>query len=43
VLLDKQEAAASMGMSVRHFQHHVNPQLRVVYSGQLALYAQGRA
>ena len=39
VLLDKQEAAASLGMSVRHFQRHVHPRVRVVYSGQLTLYS----
>lgn len=38
VLVSKREAAASLGMSVRHFERHVQPQLRRVRSGQLTLY-----
>jgi hypothetical protein len=37
-LLTRQEAAASLGMSLSHFQRHVQPYLRCVYSGQLRLY-----
>jgi hypothetical protein len=38
LLLTKQEAASSLGMSVRHFERHVQASLRCVYSGQLTLY-----
>lgn len=38
VLLSKQEAAISLGMSVRHFDRHVQAHLRCVRSGQLTLY-----
>ncbi len=38
LLLSKREAASSLGMSVRHFERHVQPQLRCVRSGQLTLY-----
>lgn len=38
VLLSKQEAAISLGMSVRHFERHVQSQVRCVRSGQLTLY-----
>jgi hypothetical protein len=38
VLLSRQEAAEAMGMSLRHFQRHVQPYVRCVYSGQLRLY-----
>ena len=38
LLLSKREAAASLGMSVRHFERHVQAQLRCVRSGQLTLY-----
>jgi hypothetical protein len=37
-LLTRQEAAASLGMSLSHFQRHVQPDLPCVYSGQLRLY-----
>jgi hypothetical protein len=37
-LLTRKEAAASLGMSLSHFQRHVQPYLRCVYSGQLRLY-----
>ena len=38
LLLTKREAAAALGMSVRHFERHVQPRLRCVHSGQLTLY-----
>jgi hypothetical protein len=38
VLLSRREAADALGMSLRHFQRHVQPYLRCVYSGQLRLY-----
>lgn len=38
VLLSRREAAASLGMSLSHFQRHVQPYVRCVYSGQLRLY-----
>jgi hypothetical protein len=38
MLLTRQEAAATLGMSLRHFQRHVQPYMRCVYSGQLRLY-----
>ncbi len=38
MLLTRQEAAAALGMSLRHFQRHVQPYVRCVYSGQLRLY-----
>jgi len=38
MLLTRREAAATLGMSLRHFQRHVQPQVRCVYSGQLRLY-----
>lgn len=34
----RKEAAAALGMSLRHFQRHVQPHLRCVYCGQLRLY-----
>lgn len=37
-LLTRQEAAAALGMSLSHFQRHVQPYLPCVYSGQLRLY-----
>lgn len=36
--LSRREAAAALGMSLRHFQRHVQPNLRCIYSGQLRLY-----
>lgn len=39
--LDKDEAAASLGMSTSHFKRHVQKHLRVVRSGQLCLYPVG--
>ena len=38
LLLSKREAATSLGMSVRHFERHVQEQLRCVRSGQLTLF-----
>ena len=38
VLLSRREAAAALGMSLSHFQRHVQPFLPCVYSGQLRLY-----
>ena len=38
LLLTRSEAAAALGMSLRHFQRHVQPVVRCVYSGQLRLY-----
>jgi hypothetical protein len=38
LLLSRQEAAEALGMSLRHFQRHVQPYVRCVYSGQLRLY-----
>jgi len=38
MMLTRREAAVSMGMSLRHFQRHVQPHVRCVYSGQLRLY-----
>ena len=38
LLLTRKEAAAALGMSLRHFQRHVQPHLPCVYSGQLRLY-----
>jgi hypothetical protein len=36
--LGRRDAAAALGMSLRHFQRHVQPHLRCVYSGQLRLF-----
>jgi hypothetical protein len=36
--LSRNEAAASLGMSLRYFQRHVQPHLSCIYSGQLRLY-----
>lgn len=36
--LTRNEAAAALGMSLRHFQRHVQPYVSCVYSGQLRLY-----
>jgi excisionase family DNA binding protein len=35
--LTREEAAASLGMSVSHFERNVQPTMRVVRSGQLVL------
>lgn len=39
--LNRADAAASLGMSLRHFQRHVQPHIRCVHSGQLRLYPVG--
>lgn len=36
--LSRRDAAAALGMSLRHFQRHVQPHLRCVYCGQLRLF-----
>lgn len=36
--LSRSEAAAALGVSLRHFQRHVQPHLCCIYSGQLRLY-----
>jgi hypothetical protein len=36
--LSRREAAAALGMSLRHFQRHAQPHLSCIYSGQLRLY-----
>lgn len=41
LLLTKREAAAALGMSVRHFERHVQAHVRCVHSGQLTLYPVG--
>lgn len=38
VLLSKQEAAEAMGMSLRTFERHVQPDVEIVYSGSLRLF-----
>ena len=38
LLLSRREAAAALGISLSHFQSHVQPSLRCVYSGHLRLY-----
>lgn len=38
LLLTRREAAEMLGVSLSHFQRHVQPYLRCVYSGQLRLY-----
>jgi hypothetical protein len=38
LLLTKREAAQALGMSVRHFERHVQRALRCVHSGSLTLY-----
>jgi hypothetical protein len=38
LLLTREESARCLGMSLRHFQRHVQPVLPCVYSGQLRLY-----
>lgn len=38
LLLTRREAAEALGMSLSHFQRHVQPYLRCVHSGQLRLY-----
>ncbi|HTR74543.1 MAG TPA: hypothetical protein VMH33_04710 [Solirubrobacterales bacterium] len=38
LLFTREESARILGMSLSHFQRHVQPFLRCVYSGQLRLY-----
>ena len=38
MLLSRREAAQTLGVSLRHFQRHVQPFVPCVYSGQLRLY-----
>ncbi|MGN6557983.1 MAG: helix-turn-helix domain-containing protein [Solirubrobacterales bacterium] len=38
LLLTRKEAARALGVSLSHFQRHVQPHLPCVYSGQLRLY-----
>jgi hypothetical protein len=38
LLLTRKEAAKALGMSLSHFQRHVQPFIPCVYSGQLRLY-----
>jgi excisionase family DNA binding protein len=38
VLLTRKEAAATLGVSLSHFERHIQHQLPVVYSGRLRLY-----
>jgi len=38
LLLKRGEAARSLGMSLRHFQRHVQPYIPCVYSGRLRQY-----
>lgn len=38
LLLTRREAAETLGMSLSHFQRHVQPWLPCVYSGHLRLY-----
>jgi hypothetical protein len=38
LLLSRREAARALGMSLSHFQRHVQPSVRCIYSGQLRLY-----
>lgn len=40
-LLTRREAAEALGMSLSHFQRHVQPYVPCVYSGQLRLYRPG--
>jgi hypothetical protein len=35
--LSRREAAASLGISINHFERRVQPELKVVISGQLIL------
>jgi excisionase family DNA binding protein len=38
VLVRRREAAELLGVSLRHFQRHIQPHLPCVYSGQLRLF-----
>ncbi|MGA2164132.1 MAG: hypothetical protein ABSH36_06655 [Solirubrobacteraceae bacterium] len=41
VLLSRKEAAASLSMSLSHFERYVQPSVPCVYCGQLRLYRLG--
>lgn len=38
LLLSRQKAAERLGVSLRHFERHIQPQIPCVYSGRLRLY-----
>jgi excisionase family DNA binding protein len=38
ILVSRKEAAEILGVSLSHFQRHIQPHLRCVYSGHLRLY-----
>lgn len=38
LLFTRQDAAAALGMSLRHFERHVQPYIPCVYVGQLRQY-----
>lgn len=38
IALSRADAARALGVSLSHFQRHVAPNIRCVYSGQLRLY-----
>jgi hypothetical protein len=38
LLLSRKEGADALGVSLSHFQRHIQPHLPCVYSGQLRLY-----
>jgi hypothetical protein len=38
LLITRAEAAAMLGVSVRHFERHMQPHIPCVYSGQLRQY-----
>lgn len=38
VALRREEAADALGVSLDHFERHIAPSLRVVYSGRVRLY-----
>ena len=37
VALTREEAAASLGVSLSHFERHIQPELRLIYSGSTRL------
>ena len=37
VAVTREEAAAALGVSLSHFERHVQPQLRIIYSGSARL------
>jgi hypothetical protein len=39
--LTKSEAAEALGMSISHFERHVQPHVACVYSGSLRLFPMG--